>query len=176
MFAGWVNFYLMVGQAAATLIGLLFVIVTLGAALGARFRRMADVFVTPTLVHFAAVFVIAMMVLIPDGFRTLALLCLLVGGLSGLAYVIALGGRVFSSGVLEPSDYWARLAFVPLPALAYLLIVAGSVMALAGRPESILCLGAAATILLVVGIRNAWAMALFAVVTGTRETDKKKPT
>src|SRR5271165_6615186 len=137
MFAGWVNFYSMVGQAAATLIGLLFVIVTLGAALGAGFRRMADVFVTPTLVHFAAVFFIAMMVLVPDGFRTLALVCLLVCGLSGLAYVAAIGGKVFSSSVLEPSDYWVRLAYVPLPALAYLLVVVGSLAALAGRSESI---------------------------------------
>jgi hypothetical protein len=173
MFAEWGNFYALVGQAAATLIGLLFVIVTLGAAQGGTFRKAAHLFVTPTLVHFGAVFFVAMLVLAPDRSRLVALYCLLAVGLIGLAYVAAISGKIFSSGLLDPSDSPARMFFVPLPALGYLLIVVGSMAALAGRSDLNVCIAAASAILLVVGIRNAWAMALFSVEAATHSDAEK---
>jgi hypothetical protein len=163
MFAGWYNFYGAVAQAAATLIGLLFVIVTLGAGLGPRIKETARVFVTPTLVHFAAAFFIALLALVPDGHGIGAPAWTLGCGVAGLIYVITIGRRVLSSRLLEPLDYWARVFYAPLPATAYLIIVVSCVAALAGWSEASVPVAAASAMLLVVGIRNAWAMALFAV-------------
>lgn len=163
MFAGWYNFYGAVAQSAATLIGLLFVIVTLGAGLGSRIQETARVFLTPTLVHFAAAFFIGLLALVPDGHRVGTTAWLLVCGIAGLAYVAAIGRRASSSKLIEPLDHWARAFYVPLPAMAYLLIVASCVAAFAGWSETSIAVAAASAMLLAVGIRNAWAMALFAV-------------
>ncbi len=163
MFAGWYNYYGAVAQAAATLIGLLFVIVTLGAGLGSRIRETARVFLTPTLVHFAAAFFIALLALVPDGHRVGTATWILVCGVGGLAYLAATSRRGLSSKLIEPSDHLARAFYLPLPAMAYLLIVASCVAALAGWPDASLPIAVASAMLLAVGTRNAWGMALFAV-------------
>lgn len=163
MFAGWDSFYGAVAQAAATLIGLLFVIVTLGAGLGYRIKETASAFVTPTLVHFAAAFFIALLALVPGGHRVGAAALTLLCGMAGLAYVAAIGRRALSSKLMEPLDAWARAFYVPLPASAYLLTVASCAAALVGWTEASIPVAAASAMLLAVGIRNAWAMALFAV-------------
>ena len=75
---------------------------------------------------------------------------------------------------------WSHLALsysllyfngVPLPAIAYLLIVASSVAALTRWPHASLTVGVATAILLSVGIRNAWDMALFVAGSSSDEKD-----
>jgi hypothetical protein len=177
MFAGWSNFYGMVGQAAATLIGLMFLIMQLGAALGgATGRRAREVgvrlFLPPTLVHFGTVFFIAMVALAPDGSAVADAVCLLVCGVAGLGYVTVIGAGMSSgASLIRPSDYGSQLAYVPLPAIAYLLIVASSVAALTRWPHASLTVGVATAILLSVGIRNAWDMALFVAGSSSDEKD-----
>jgi hypothetical protein len=179
MFMGWGYFYSMIGQAAATLIGLMFVIVTLGSALGGDLRAKASedavpLFVTPTLVHFGAILFIALMALVPAGSGVAVLVCLTACGLAGLAYVVVIGVGIFTSrqSLMERSDVSARAAYVPVPAAAYLLIVVTCVLTLTGRPLSTLAVGAAVVILLAVGIRNAWGMALFVVRSGVGGGDR----
>ena len=82
MFAAGSAFYGMVGQAAATLIGLMFVVMQLGGGLSDDARRKVQqaglrLYLTPTLVHFGAVLFISMVALAP--------------GLSAIA-----GGKPFS--------------------------------------------------------------------------------
>ena len=58
--AAWHNFYTIIGSAAATLTGLMFVVITLIA--GVRERRSSGTlgaFTTPTVVHFGAVLLVA---------------------------------------------------------------------------------------------------------------------
>jgi uncharacterized protein (TIGR00369 family) len=62
----WHNFYLLTGTAAATLIGLMFVAVSLGVSLvNAQTANNVEIFVTPTIVHFIAVLVVAAISIIP---------------------------------------------------------------------------------------------------------------
>lgn len=159
----------------ARLIGLLFVIVTLGAGLGSRIRETARVFLTPTLVHFAAAFFIALLALVPDGHRVGTAAWILVCGIGGLAYLAATSRRALSSKLIEPSDHWARAFYLPLPAMAYLLIVTSCVATLAGWPDASIPIAAASAMLLVVGIRNAWGMALFAVEYTAPKVEKRSP-
>lgn len=173
MFDGWDSFYSMVGQAAGTLIGLMFVVITLAATLGGDIRRKASetavpLMVTPTLIHFGAVLFIAMVALVPKGSNGAAPACLLACGLAGSAYVVVTGIGIFSnrSSLMDPSDYGAHAAYVPIPAIAYLLIVVNSVASLAGWCHSSLAVAAGVAILLAAGIRNAWGMALFLARSG----------
>jgi hypothetical protein len=63
---GWDNFFMMAGTAAATLVGLLFVALTLGANLSTpRGLYGTRTFLTPTLLHFAAVLYQCLLVLAP---------------------------------------------------------------------------------------------------------------
>jgi hypothetical protein len=182
MFVGWGEFYSMVGQAAATLIGLMFVIVTLGATLGGALRRKASesavpLLVTPTLVHFGAILFIATVALVPRGSDIAVSACLFALGLAGLAYVAVVGTRIFSgrSALMDPGDVGAHVAYVPAPAIAYLLLVISSVATLAGWEHASLAAGAGVVLLLAVGIRNAWGMALFLARSGGSEASAAPP-
>ncbi|MGE5224115.1 MAG: hypothetical protein ACM3PY_16870, partial [Omnitrophica WOR_2 bacterium] len=58
----WQNFYIIIGSAAATLTGLMFVVVTLMASIETHVSTLnagISAFNTPTIVHFCAVLLIA---------------------------------------------------------------------------------------------------------------------
>ena len=66
MFHGWENFHIMAGTAAATLAGLLFVMITLCVSLAATpATRGVHAFVTPVLVHFGGVLFLSLVLLAP---------------------------------------------------------------------------------------------------------------
>src|SRR4051794_40467768 len=63
----WQSFYILTGTAAATLVGLLFVAASLAAAgVDTNPRASISAFVTPTLIHFGAVLLIACSVTAPS--------------------------------------------------------------------------------------------------------------
>jgi hypothetical protein len=66
MFEGWSNFFITTGAAGGTLVGLLFVVVTLGTGLPtARKLAIAHASLTPALYSFASVLLQSMVVLVP---------------------------------------------------------------------------------------------------------------
>jgi hypothetical protein len=66
MFKGWSNFFITTGAAGGTLVGLLFVVVTLGTGLPtARKLDIAHASLTPALYSFASVLLQSMVVLVP---------------------------------------------------------------------------------------------------------------
>jgi hypothetical protein len=66
MIFGWSNFYFLIGSAAAGLIGLTFVVVTLTAGRErAASLRGAGLYLTPTVVHFVTVFAISAVTMVP---------------------------------------------------------------------------------------------------------------
>jgi len=83
----WANFYLITSAAAVTLTGLLFVVMTLAAD-----RRMEDgeakirVNLTPTVVYFASVLGVAVLLTLPNHTRLTATFCVCLVGVVGLVY------------------------------------------------------------------------------------------
>ena len=66
MLHGWDNFYITAATAGATLIGLLFVVVTLGTGISTSSAvHGVRAFVTPTLAHFGGVLFLSLVVLMP---------------------------------------------------------------------------------------------------------------
>ncbi len=157
MFEGWGEYYLLVGSAAAALIGLLFVVVTLTANHSrATVEQGARYYMSPIVFHLGGVVVISGAALMPGLERPTA--AALFGGIAliGLAYSgwVAIGLR---AGRQIHPPHWSDMWFYgAAPTVIYLaLLVAAVAIALGYRCATI---GPAlATIAqLLVAIRNAW--------------------
>jgi hypothetical protein len=168
--SGWVNFYVIVGSSAGALIGLQFVVMTLidNVPMTRKDARAGDAFSTPTVVHFGAVLLLSATASAPwDGVAPVAVLWGLLG-LSGVMYVVLVTRRLRAQTVYRPV-FEDRLCHVWLPFTAYALL-AGSACAAFSHPHPALFLvGAAALLLLFVGIHNAWDIVTYHVFVNRRE-------
>jgi hypothetical protein len=164
----WQNFFMILGTASATLIGAMFVVVSIGIGFLTRDRSPAiRTFLTSTVANLSTVLLGAAWSFVP------ALDWLWFGGGIGLA---GIGGLVYATHVLfgfrqhdgtDPSD-WFWYAVFPLAGYALLLVAA--VAALHDGAVGVDIFAAALAAFLVVGIRNAWDMIVF-LVTLTRGSE-----
>jgi hypothetical protein len=158
MFMGWDNYFFMLGSAAAGLVGLLFVVVTLTAGFDRNSAsRGQALYMTPTMVHFAVVFSISAVAVMPKlptaAFAAFAALAM------GLGLINA--GRA-CLGIVRPrpempsphwSDFWLYGAAPALLYLAGLALCALVCVGVVWAPEG---LAGLLLVLALVGIRNAW--------------------
>src|SRR5262245_21975896 len=101
-FAGWENFYVIVGSSAGALIGLQFVVMTLIAERLRPSPETTNAFATPSVIHFAAVLLLSALLSAPwHGIVTVALLWGL-AGLSGILYTIVVGRRLRTQTQYKP--------------------------------------------------------------------------
>ena len=156
-FAGWENFYVIVGSSAGALIGLQFVVITLIAnrPIVVGQAQAGSAFATPTTVHFGVVLLLSGIVSAPwHGVAIAAVLWLLMR-LAGIVYEIIVFRRMRMQNVYTPQfEDWLFHVLLPLAAYATL---AGSAYAIcSGAPGAMFSVGAAALLLLFIGIHNAW--------------------
>jgi hypothetical protein len=155
--ADWKDFYTLIGATAGTLIGLIFVVISLGAdhtKPGDEHR--ARIGVTPTLAHFAALLLCALAMLAPlsDGGRAVAFGLL---GAFGIAYLANLALIVPKRIKAEERD---PIWFGILPALAYIGFVLASASFTLHSPFAPEVGGFAAVVLLIAALHNCWSMTL----------------
>jgi hypothetical protein len=82
----WANFYLLMSGAAATLLGLMFVVIALAAERRSGDAAKIHIYLTPTVIYFASVFCLAALLIFPNHTRLTASLCSCLGGFAGLVY------------------------------------------------------------------------------------------
>ena len=156
-FAGWENFYVIVGSSAGALIGLQFVVMTLLADTPvARVDAQAGrAFGTPNVVHFGVVLLLSAMVSAPWQDLTVAGALWGVLGLCGVVYAAANTRRMRSQAAYHVVfEDWLFHSLLPLTAYAMLAVSAG--VAFWHVRLALFALGAASLLLLFVGIHNAW--------------------
>jgi hypothetical protein len=163
MFHGWENFYITAGRAAATLAGLLFVVITLCVSLAATpAARGVHAFVTPVLVHFGGVLFLSMVLLAPWPAAWPLGLVLGLHGLAGIVYasfVIRLLRRLdFVS--LDARDWFT---YAGAPALANVSLLAGAAGLVTEKSFAPYAVAGAVMLLLFVGILDAWDLTLWIV-------------
>lgn len=166
LLSNWQNFYMLMGTAAATLTGLMFVVTTLIAGIDAHLSTLnaaVSAYNTPTVVHFGTVLLLAGLLSAP--WQTFSSLSLLLGllGLGTVVYSIIVMRRMrgvpnYQSTLEDWSWYMA------FPLLANILLVLAAFMLPKNPSLALYIVSLAMMLLLLVGIRNAWDMVTFLAV------------
>ncbi len=174
--ATWQTFYTIIGSAAATLTGLMFVVVTLIAGVRVRVSSPSEAFATfntPNVVHFGAALLFAAILSAPWQALWNAGLLLGLCGLGGVTYVVIVVRRVRRQTDYQPVlEDWLWHTVLPLVSYTALLVAA---MLLPGRPAPALFVIAAVTVLLLfIGIHNAWDNVLYIAIDLSRPQNKSQ--
>ena len=155
-FAAWESFYVIVGSSAAALTGLQFVVIVLGAEVGALGSAPTTrAFGTPTIVHFGAVLLLSAILSAPWHRLSSAGACLTACGIAGLVYGAIVIRHARRQTAYKPVlEDWIWHFTLPLIAYAALTAAAATIQ---WHPEpSLFAVGGVALLLLFVGIHNAW--------------------
>lgn len=158
MFQGWDNYFLMIGGAAGSLIGLLFVVITLTAGLErSRAERGQALYMTPTMVHFAVALSVCAVAEIPklprSAFAALSALAMALGLLNALRASVGIARPRPNMG----RPHWSDLPLYGLvPTAIYVVglgLCVGVLLGFAWAPAGLATL---LLVLLLLAIRNAW--------------------
>jgi hypothetical protein len=171
----WDSFYVIVAPAAAGLIGLQFVIMTLIAERPSiRAAEASAAFSTPTIVHFSTVLLLGALLRAP--WPTVAIpsvLCALIG-LMGVTYEIIVMSRMRGQKVYDPVfEDW--LCHFILPLASYALLAFSGIEARTHLRAALFGLGGASLMLLFTGIHNAWDAVAYHVFVSRLGGEKKIP-
>ena len=151
----WENYFVLTGTGAVTLIGLLFVVITLGAERAPRGgEQLLRTYLTPTLIHFGVVFLISLLALSPEGDRLILPFGLI--GVTGLFYSLSIMLKLARSH--ETWDAWLFHAGIPI--VCYLGIITAAWLGRTSTTQAYLVLRAVSALFLLAGMRNAWAAAV----------------
>ncbi len=171
---GWENFYVILGSAAAGLLGLTFVVIALVSE--ARRRNPAGLsgYITPTVVHFGTVLGLSCFLSVPHqnvtslsiGFGTAAV------GLLIYTAVIFSNLRRFAKDYTPVLEDWIWHVLLPV-------IVYGALLAMAflvwHRPEqSMYGIASALLLLLFIGVHNSWDVAVTITTQKSRNENEKQ--
>ena len=161
----WHDFYLLIGTAAATLVGLMYVVASIGTRYFTPEREAGlHMFLTPTVVHFSAILVTALVVMGPFESWSSPAAPLVAVSLFGLAYAVRVWFRMRQRGVIATIDLADRAWYALTPVVSYLLIAAAAILLGEGRGLGLDLLAEGVILLLLLGLRNAWDMTVWVVI------------
>ena len=156
MLAEWHEFYALLGTAAAALIALLFVAVSISTSVltpDPESRRNTSTYMSPVVFHYANLLFLSLIALIPtENWESFALAIGLPGAGSAI-YSIVIALRVHRNSMSDLAD---RLCYGAIPALCYAMGPLAALLLLEDKTAGLDLLAAAALLLLVINIRNAW--------------------
>ncbi len=176
MFEGWDGFYLLIGSAAAGLIGLLFVVTTLMSGIERpRALQAASLYTSPILFHFAVVLVISALTAVPR--LPSPATGLIIGGcaLVGMIYALRTASRLHnraSSSEAHWSDFWC---YGVAPAAVYVGLGAAAAGIWISPRAAAYGVAPALLAVLLISIRNAWDMVTWLAPRGGAEPPAPAP-
>ena len=174
--ATWQNFSVIIGSAAATLTGLMFVVVTLMAGVRVRVSSPTESFAafnTPNVMHFGAALLVAALLSAPWQALWQAGLLLGLAGLWGATYVIIVLRRARRQTDYQPvlEDWLFHTVF---PLVSYTALVVAAIL-LPGYPVlALYVIGAATVLLLFIGIHNAWDTVTYVAIEQSRQENESQ--
>ncbi|MFN8371652.1 MAG: hypothetical protein U0694_02080 [Anaerolineae bacterium] len=166
MLHSWQNFYFMAGGAAAALIGLMFVAMSLGMHLiSDTTRELGRFFILPSILYFVSVLILCCVMLNPAFSPTSLALVLFLGGLAGLGVTWRYVRQLIQiAKKYQDFDRGDWLAQVVLPVVNYTLIVAAALCCVISQWEfAFSALWIATILLLLSAIANTWSLVMWIV-------------
>jgi hypothetical protein len=156
----WHDWYLLCGTAAATLVGLMFVVVSLAPKVIAQ-EAEAGVrsFLTPIVGFFTTVLLVSIIMLVPGIAPSLTATAFLAVGLCGIGYLISV--RVHGQWRSNNLDLQDWFWYVGLPFVSFTAMLGASVALFLHAAAALAIAAAAVLLLLVIGIRNAWDIVIY---------------
>jgi hypothetical protein len=156
--ASWETFYVIIGTAAATLTGLMFVVATLIAASRPRVSAPVEAFAafnTPSVVHFGAALLVSALISAPWQVIWYVTLVLGLIGLAGMGYIVVVLRRARRQHDYQPvlEDWIWHTIF---PFLAYTILLVAALLLPVDPTPVLFFVGASTILLLFIGIHNAW--------------------
>jgi len=152
----WSNFFVMTGTSAATLTGLMFVVLTLVSRASRRSRQDGiATFSTPTVAHFCTALYLSAVLAAPWRSLPSVSVLLAIAGLYGIVYILHI---VYRTRRLEfyVADLEDWIWYTVLPFTAYIAIFASAIGLLAAPARTLFVLAGAVIVLIFIGIRNSW--------------------
>ena len=171
--AGWQNFYILTGTAAATLIGLMFVAVTFGAGLmSAQSTPSARAFIDPPFTHFVTVLLTGCLMLMPTMSATVLGVALIVMTLLRTVALVNVQRRMREAhakfGDIELSDW---MMGVVLPFCCYVALVAAGAGFVMVKAAAFDVLAVVIVVVLLLGVFGAWELMIWLALTRLRAKD-----
>jgi hypothetical protein len=172
LLSGWDNFFVITGGAAGGLTGLTFVVITLAADAHRVVPAGVKAFVTPTIVDFGAVLALAAYLTMPRHTVLTLSLGLGVAGLAGLIYIATIAAAIhgMKRDYIPVLEDWLWNVF--LPALCFLVLLAMAILFSAWPKQCPYGVAAAIMLMMIVGIHNAWDIAVWNLVNKKNEEEK----
>jgi hypothetical protein len=163
---GWHNFYFMIGGAAAGLIGLMFVALSLGLQLIRDVPKdESHAFATPSVIYFVSVLVIAGIMLVPEYDPVILGLLLLLIAVIGCFNMYRRWLKLLDSAIRHQdfflSDWTAQIIG---PILSYVLLFAAAVLFIISQwPLAFGTLWIASILIMLAAISNTWALVVWII-------------
>ncbi|MGA2396490.1 MAG: hypothetical protein ABSG30_00285 [Steroidobacteraceae bacterium] len=171
---GWDNFYVILGSAAAGLLGLTFVVIALISDVRRANPTGTSGYITPTVVHFGTVLGLSCFLSMPHqnvtslsiGFGSVAVGLLIYTG------VITANMRRFAKDYTPVLEDWIWHALLPF--IVYCVMLAMAFLLWRQPRQSMYGIASALTLLLFVGIHNSWDVAVSVTLQKKKEEERKE--
>jgi hypothetical protein len=155
-FAGWSDFYVIVGSSAAALTGLQFVVIALVNDLRApASEQTVGAFSTPNIVHFSMALLTSAIVVMPWPEAWHAGLAAGICGVASFLYELIVLRRARTQTQYQPVlEDW--IWYVSFPMLAYTILTASAIFVIGRHAWAPFGIAAAVLLMVFVGIHNSW--------------------
>jgi hypothetical protein len=159
----WANFFAITATAAATLVGLLFVVITAAAERRPNEGFKIRLYLTPVVVSFGSVLGMAALLAVPSQTSLSAAVCCCLMSVAGVFYCGSLMLRRRASGrsYEVASD---RIPYAALPLAGYVLLGIGGAMLPGGPQLGLDVVAGGVLVLLGTALRNSWSIAVSIVM------------
>jgi hypothetical protein len=137
-----------------------------------RAAEAGPAFATPTIVHFGAVLLLSAVQSAPWQEVTFVAAILALMGISGIVYIITVVRQMRVQTAYKP-EFGDWLYYALLPLAAYAMLALSAFMALSHTREALFGIGAAALLLLFIGIHNAWDSVAYLVFYSKQNTNNE---
>jgi len=172
MLSDWHEFYGLLGTAAAALVALLFVAVSIATGVltsDTDSRRNTATYMSPVVFHYANVLFLSLITLVPTQTWESFGLVIGVASIGSVIYSIVIAVRVHRNTISDLPD---RLCYGVIPMLCYASGLVAALLIFDAKPAGLNLLAGAALLLLVINIRNAWDLMISLARRSTEQNRK----